>query len=136
MNIKRLVLTSVVICIIFLLIEGLQHGVLLRSSYAEHPEFMRISGADIMILNLIGGIVFSFMFSYIFARGYQGKGLQEGVRFGIIISLFLWFPKLIFEYANLNYPGSWPLIWFIFGVTATVISGIAAAFIYRPVKSD
>ena len=61
---------------------------------------------------------------------------MEGVRFGLIISAFLWLPKMIFDYANINFPGSWPLIWFMFGLIATVLSGIISAFLYKSAKQN
>lgn len=134
MNKKRYVLISILVCAIFFLIEIFQHVTILGNSYSSYPEFMRTGGADIMALNIIGGLIFSFLFCYIFIKGYEGKGMMEGVRFGIIIGAFIWLPKMIFEYANFNYPGSWPLIWFMFGLIGTVIGGIICALIYRPIK--
>lgn len=134
MNKKRYIIMSIAVFVIFLLIEIFQHAVILKNSYLARPDFMRTGGADIMVLNIFGGIIFSFMFCYIFIKGYEGKGIMEGIRFGLIISSLIWLPKMIFEYANFNFPGSWPLIWFMFGIIATVISGIVSAFIYRPAK--
>ena len=133
MNKKRYVIMSLAVFVIFLFIEYFQHGVILKSSYLKNPEFMRTGGADIMILNIFGGLIFSFLFCYLFIKGYEGKGIMEGVRFGLIISAFIWLPKMIFESANINFPGSWPLIWFMFGLIATVLSGIISAFIYKTV---
>jgi len=134
MNKKRYIIMSIAVFVIFLFIELFQHTVILKNSYLAHPDFMRTGGTDIMVLNIFGGIIFSFMFCYIFIKGYEGKGIMEGVRFSLIISALICIPKMIFEYANFNFPGSWPLIWFMFGIIATVISGIVSAFIYRPVK--
>ena len=133
-NKKRYVIISLLVWVIFFLIELFEHITILGSSYSKHSEFMRIGGADVIVLNIIGGLIFTFLFCYIFVKGYEGKGFMEGVRFGIIISGLIWLPKLIFEYANFNYPGSWPLIWFIFGVIATVLGGVISAIIYRPIK--
>ena len=134
MNLRRYVIISILVWIVFLLVELFQHSIILKGSYLANQGFMRIGGADIMILNLLGGLIFSFAFCYIFVKGYEGKGIMEGIRFGLIISALIWIPKVIFEYANFNFPGTWPLMWFMFGVIATVLCGIVAAFIYRPIK--
>ena len=134
MSKKRYVIMSIIVWVIFFLIELFEHVTILGSSYSLHAEFMRTGGSDVMVLNVVGGLIFSFLFCYIFIKGYEGKGIMEGVRFGIIIGAFIWLPKMIFDYANFNFPGSWPLIWFIFGVIASVIGGIISALIYRPIK--
>ena len=134
MNKKRYVIMSIVVWLVFFLIEFFAHVTILGSSYSSHTEFMRTGGSDVMVLNVVGGLIFSFLFCYIFIKGYEGKGIIEGFRFGIIIGAFIWLPKMIFEYANFNFPGSWPLIWFIFGVIASVFGGIISALIYRPIK--
>ena len=134
MNKSRYVIISLFVFIIFFLVEYIGHVIILRGSYIENIKLMRTDGVDIMMLNIIAGVIFSFLFCYIFVKGYEGKGLKEGLRFGLVIGSFLWCPKILFEYANFNFPGSWPLIWFIFGVIATIFSGIMCAFIYRPTK--
>ncbi len=134
MNKSRYVIISLFVFIIFSIVEYIGHVIILRGSYLKYTELMRTDGVDIMMLNIIGGAIFSLLFCYVFVKGYEGKGFKEGLRFGLVMSLLLWFPKMLFEYANFNFPGSWPLIWFIFGVIATILSGIMCAFIYRPVK--
>ena len=62
MNKKRYVIMSLAVFFVFLFIEYFQHAVILKSSYSEHPLFMRTGGADIMVLNIFGGLIFSFLF--------------------------------------------------------------------------
>ena len=134
MSKNRYVIISFLVFAVFYSIEYFQHIIFMGSSYTAHPELMRTEGVDIMVLNVVGRLVYSFLFCYVFVKGYEGRGLMEGVRFGIVIGALLWFPKMIFEYANMNLPGSWPLFWFLFGVIGSIISGIICAFIYRAPK--
>ena len=130
-NVGRYIVISILVFVEFFFIEQFQHTYFLGSSYSARSDLMRTQGIDIIALNVFGRLIYSFLFCYIFVMGYEGRGIREGLRFGIIISAFLWFPKMIFEYANMNLPGSWPLFWFLFGVISSIIGGVICAFIYR-----
>lgn len=130
----RYVIISILVFAVHLTIQYYEHMRFMRSSYAARPELMRVEGIDIIVMNVAGSLIYSFLFCYIFVKGYEGRGVMEGVRFGVVIIAFLWFPKMIFEYANMNFPGSWPLFWFLFGAVSSVICGVICAFIYRAPK--
>jgi hypothetical protein len=72
------------------------------------------------------------MFTYIFVKGREGKGLAEGVRFGIIIWLFMNLPMNVSMWVML--PIGWQIIlrWILFGLLEMLIAGILVAAIYKP----
>ena len=82
----------------------------------------------------VGSLILAFLFTYIFVKGYENKGILEGVRYGIIIGLFANIPYAFYEYAMYPLPLSLCLQWFIYGMIEFIICGIIAAGIYKPNK--
>ncbi|HSA94859.1 MAG TPA: hypothetical protein VLJ16_02325 [Acidobacteriota bacterium] len=78
------------------------------------------------------GVLASFVFTFIFIKGYEGKGIWEGVRFGVIISLFSTVPTGLGAWMIFPVPISLVLIWILNGLFLNIVSGIVAAAVYRP----
>jgi hypothetical protein len=78
------------------------------------------------------GLVMSFLFVYIFIKGYEGKGILEGLRYGIWIGLFMNLPSAFGQYAIYPVPFSLAIQWFIYGMIEFIILGLVAAAIYKP----
>jgi hypothetical protein len=82
----------------------------------------------------VGSFLLAFLFTYIFTKGYENKGVAEGVRFGIVIGLFANIPYAFYEYAMYPLPFSLCLQWFVYGMIEFVLLGIIAAAIYKPAR--
>jgi len=80
----------------------------------------------------ITAFVFSFLFIYIFTKGYEGKGVAEGIRYGLIIGLLMLVVGMFNQYAVYPIPLNLTIQWFIYGLIQFIIVGIVAALIYRP----
>jgi hypothetical protein len=78
------------------------------------------------------GVLASFVFTYIFVKGYEGKGLWEGVRFGIVISLFSTVPTGLGAWMIFPVPVPLVVMWIVNGLLLNLVSGIIAAAVYRP----
>ncbi len=89
-------------------------------------------GIDSWIMGIIGPLAFATMFCFLFVKGYEGKGISEGIRYGIYTGLLMYLPLLFIHYAYYDYPAG--LVWsFAIGnFVTTVIVGIVAALVYRP----
>jgi hypothetical protein len=80
----------------------------------------------------VSSFVFSFLMMYVFVKGYEGRGIPEGVRFGILIGLMTNGMGAFYQYAVYPLPFSLIMQWFGYGLVEFIIAGIAAAAIYRP----
>jgi hypothetical protein len=76
--------------------------------------------------------IFSLFFTYIFAKGYEGKGILEGIRYGIIIGFFWIYVHAYYAFVILPIPYSLVWYWIIAGFIQIIIAGILLALIYRP----
>lgn len=85
-----------------------------------------------MWLSYILDLIWSFFFTFFFAKGYENKGLWEGVRFGVYIGLFY---HLVVSYGNyiiFPLPYKATVYPFLCGFAQALILGIVAALAYKP----
>jgi hypothetical protein len=87
---------------------------------------------SLMWIFYAAGLVTAFLFVYIFIKGYEDKGLLEGLRYGIIIGLFMNVIGMFGQYVMYPIPCSLSVQWFVFGMIEFAVAGIVAAAIYRP----
>ncbi len=85
-----------------------------------------------MWMMTVGGALTLFLFCYIFTKGYEGKGLMEGVRYGALMGLFLSIPSSVDAFVV--YPLTVEIVttWFVSGVLLFIIYGTILAAIYKP----
>lgn len=131
MNTKRFLAGGVAVFVIFQICDFIIHGVILGNLYMSmtvwRPEMMSL----MWIMYLIS-FIFSFFMMYVFVKGYEGRGVFEGVRFGIIIGLMTNGSGAFYQYVVYPLPLSLVLQWFGYGLVEFILAGIAAAAIYRP----
>ncbi len=129
MNKKTWLGFAVVFVVVFLL-DWLIHGGLLSSIYKETEHLWRAEEEMKMGVMIIAQLFFAFFFTFIFSKGYEGKGIREGVRYGLYVSLMMNVPAAYGTYAVMDLPYSLPLQWFIYGTIEFIIAGIALALIF------
>ena len=109
------------------------NGVLLADAYQALAHVWRPE-AEMqakMWIFLVTSFVSIFLFCYIFTRGYENKGVMEGVRYGGLIGLLISFP-MAYD-AFVVYPITYNLVlWWLFtGLAYWIILGAVLALIYR-----
>ncbi len=132
MNVKRFIIASIVIVVLFIATDFLIHAVLLGPVYMALENLWRPNMEKLMWIMNVGKLLFSFLFVYIFIKGYENKGILEGIRFGIIMGLLMHGLGSTAQYVVYPVPGSLALKWFIFGMIQYIIFGIAVSLIYKP----
>ena len=131
MNMKRFFWAGLLVFVVNQILEFLVHGVFLRSMYEATKQVWRPDMMEKMWLFRVSGLITSFLLTYIFIKGYEGKGIGEGVRFGLVIGLFVSVPMALSTYAMLAVPVALAFWWFVNGMVGTVILGILLAATYR-----
>ena len=132
MNWKRF---FVAVLTIFVVGQGLSYlidNVILMRDYEKlnslwRPDIM----SKVWVMYLIG-LLFALLFTYVFVKGREGKGIQEGVRFGIVIWLFVTVPFSLNLWILFPIPMALIVKWILYGLLTTLISGILVAVIYKP----
>jgi len=136
MKIKKYLLTTVSIFIAFQLFDTFIHMGVLAATYQAlahvwrpHEEMVSL----MWVMNL-STFILSALFVYVFIQGNKGKGIVEGIRYGIIIGLFLNVPAALNQYVVYPIPLSLAAQWFVYGVIEFVLCGALIGYIYKPKK--
>jgi hypothetical protein len=137
MNCKRFFVASIVIFVVLTAADFAINNYVLQSTY-RLPDLQNLWRPDaemrsMMWIGLVTGLLSSLLFTYVFIKGYEAKGLMEGVRFGILMWLFIVVPVSHGYYIVLNkLPYSLCLQWCGWGLLEMLVAGLLAAAIYRP----
>ena len=83
-----------------------------------------------MWMYYVMGLIGSFFFTFIFSKGYEGKGIAEGVRYGLYIGIWMSMGMAYGTYSMVAIPYSLALQWFLYGVVEYVIGGIILALVF------
>jgi len=132
MNRKRFILASIVVFVVYEITNWIVHSLILSGVYQRLQSLWRPDMMDKMWIMYVTAFIFSFLFVYIFTKGYEGKGVAEGFRYGLYIGLLMNIVGMFNQYAVYPVPLSLTIQWFIYGMIQFIIIGIVTALIYRP----
>lgn len=136
MNKKKFWITVIVAFILTEATNFLIHGVFLKSTYESEgiKEIFRNMEEmnSRMWVMWITDFLWVYFFIFIFVKGYENKGIMEGMKYGLYIGIFV---SLVFSYQSyVIYPIPYSLAfqWFIYGLIQCVLLGVVAALVYKP----
>ncbi len=134
MNIKRYFLSGLAVFVFFFLAEFLIHAVYLSGPYEAVPNLLRAEGdkSGFFARLTIAYLILALAFAYIFTRGYQGRGIREGARYGVLIWLVAALPTSLVDYAVQPWPASIVGTWIVASLIEMVVAGVLLSLIYRP----
>ena len=131
MNMKRFLLTALVVFIVHEFLGFIIHQVLLTPFYQETYSLWRMPEEINMGLIVLVAAIWSLLFTYIFTKGYEGKGPMEGIRYGLLVGLLITVPMAFATYAVQPISLSLAMAWFVYGTVQIVVCGLAAALVYE-----
>jgi len=108
----------------------LVHGVILRSTYQATQSVWRPDMMSLMWIYHVLAVIGAFFFTFVFSKGYEGRGALEGARYGLYIGIWMSSGMAYGSYAMINIPYSLALQWFIYGVIEFIIYGVLLALVY------
>ena len=84
---------------------------------------------------MFGQLLVAFGFCFIYTKGYQAKGICEGLRYGFYVCVaFAWGPTLI-TYPVYLYPGDLTLMWGVVYLIELLVCGLIVGAIYTPAEA-
>ncbi len=87
-------------------------------------------------LGLLASLAGLFLFSYMYAKGYEGgNGVQEGLRFGALVGLLLVCFGTIWGFVAMPLSAVLTLYLSVGIVLQLTLSGIVVGWVYRPTPS-
>ena len=132
MNIKRFIIASIIVFIVYQICNTLIHMFLLSGIYMQTEEVWRTDMNQVMWIMWVNDFIRAFLFVLIFIKGYEGKGWAEGLRYGILMGVFLQLSMSLGMYTTLPIPFTLAIYWFVLGLIQIILMGITAALIYKP----
>jgi len=105
------------------------HGLILGSTYASMTVWRSDMMSKMWITHLIT-LIGAFFFAFIFSKGYENKGIGEGLRYGLYIGIWLSVGMAYGTYSMIAIPYSMALEWFLLGVVEYLIAGAVLAMVF------
>ena len=136
MDRKTFLIAAVAVFVVYKALDALIHGVLLADAWTASGVLR--PDADMMSKMWIAwltGLLWSFIFVYLFHSVRQGQGVMEGVRYGFCIGLFVMVPAAYNSYAVFPIVHSMTLAWSVYGVLQVILCGVVVSLVYKPGKA-
>jgi quinol-cytochrome oxidoreductase complex cytochrome b subunit len=132
MNWKRLLPAALAVYVAVQAIDFVLNMLFMKSANEQLKSLWRPDMASKMWLMYVFGALVALLFTYIFVQGREGKGQAEGVRFGLIMWLFITVPMNVAWWVMLPIPHFVLVRWILFGLLEMLVAGILVAAIYKP----
>lgn len=131
-NVKRLTYAIVAVFAFIFVTDYLIHQLWLGEIYRAMPSHWRQPEEmkQYFLFLLLGQFIIAKYFTIIFAKGYEGKGPAEGLRFGFLMAFFT-IGGLLIQYAVTPVPTSLVLKWALGYLMQSLGAGVVAALVYR-----
>ena len=139
MNVSRLALAAVAATVFDVVYGFLVYGTLLASAFNRHAAVYRSAetGPGYLPLMFAGVLVASFAAAMIYAKGYEGgSGAAEGVRFGLLLGVFVVAAFAGVNYAVLNIGRHLALMAAAAGFVEWTAIGTIIGLVYRPLPGS
>ncbi len=127
---KKVWLGCVAVFVTFVILDFVVNGLLMRSAWESTASLFRPDMMSKMYIFYIMNVIGSFFFSFIFSKGYEGKGTAEGIRYGLYIGIWMSTGMAYGTYAMVAIPYSMALQWFLYGVIEYMIAGVVLALVF------
>lgn len=133
MNVKKLVLTIIVVWVVAYIAGFLIHAILLAPDYMTIVEHYRPVGQEKLIWICLAYLSFAIGSVIVYAKGVEAKPwLGQGIRFGILMWLILAVPSFFIAYAVQPVPTMLMAKQVLFEGVDKILLGIITAALYRP----
>lgn len=130
MNKQRYVISVLVTFVFVFLYDFLVHGFLLKDIYVQTKELWRPEEEYKMFVMTMSQLGFSAVLAYIFTLNYEGKGIGEGIRFGLYIGMLLGVIE-IGKYSYMPIPMVLMLSWVLAALLIGLGSGVVLSLVYK-----
>ena len=126
---KKFWMAFIAVFVTGVILNMVVYGLVLGSAFNSLPVW-RADMKDLQWIYMVTTLVGSFFFTFIFSKGYEGKGIAEGIRYGLYIGIWLSIGMAYGTYAMVAVPYGLTLEWFILGVLSYIVMGIVASLVY------
>ena len=133
---KKVWIGFIVVFIVLEILDFLVHGVILAGAYKSIQGVFRPDMSSKMWMYYVINIVTAFFFTFIFSKGYEKKGIMEGVRYGFYIGVWMSVGMALGTDSMIKLGRSMTIQWLIYGVIEYIIAGIALAIVFKEKQKE
>jgi len=128
---KKVLIGFVVVFVAMEVLSFIVDGLILGATYESLKDVWRPDMESKMWIYHIVMLVGAFFFSFVFSKGYEGRGIMEGVRYGFYIGVWMSIGMAYGTYAMIAIPYSLALQWFVYGIIQYMILGVLLALVFK-----
>jgi hypothetical protein len=130
---KKLWAGFIAVWVVYGFLESIVNTVILKSTYlgANAVNLWRPEGEMRIWIIYIAYLFFAFFFTLVFSKGFENKGIMEGVRYGFYVGMMCMVPAAYVNYATMPMPFMLALQWFIYGLITVIICGIVLSYVFK-----
>ena len=108
------------------------HHVLLGSTYNEIASSLHADVQNRLWAFILISLSGSFFLTWFYSEWRKGNSLSEGLKYGVLIGIWMTFNEYFSAYASSNAIPLWlAMTWISLGLVQYVICGVILALIYR-----
>ncbi|MCI0708464.1 MAG: hypothetical protein L0Y80_13380 [Ignavibacteriae bacterium] len=128
---KKVWVGAIIVFVVMVATDFLVHTVLLASTYQSIMDsgsspFRSPEDSKVYIFFITRAFQ-AFLFALVFSKGYEAKGMAEGIRYGIYMGVFLTVGTAYGQYALFPLPYNLAMMWFLYEVVQWIIAGVLIA---------
>jgi hypothetical protein len=127
---KKLWTGFIAVFLVLAVLEFIVNVVLLKSAYMETAHLWRPEGEMKIWLFYVVYLFIAYFFALIFSKGYEGKGVMEGIRYGFYVGMMMAVPMAYGTYGAMPIPYSLALQWFVYGLIEYIVAGAVIAMVW------
>ena len=135
MNKKRWFWASVAAFAISMILGYVFNNICLCKLYKETASLWRPMEEmnKLMPYGFLIDLICSFILVFIYAKGYEGKSsrIAEGLRFGLMMGIFIGLPMAGWTYITQPLPFIMAFYWFLMTVFEMLVIGAVVGLIYK-----
>jgi hypothetical protein len=119
----------VVVFVVLVILDTVVNTMLMKGVYSETASLWRPEAEIKYGVIIMSWAFMAFFFTLIFSKGYQQKGVWEGVRYGLYVTGLMSIPAAYMTYATMPVPYALTFQWWVYSGITNVILGILLALI-------
>ena len=132
MNKKRFAISTLVGFALLFILDFIIHGILLTPLYEQTADLWRPMEEYESFMPFATAMQFIMVavLCFIYTRHHEGKGLSEGVRFGVMFGFLIGIMQFS-TYAWMPIPITLASAWFVTGFVEIILIGISFSLLYK-----
>jgi len=137
MNFPRLVAAAIAAWVASIAVGFAVDALLLQDLSAQHAAVLRpVNEVAELVPVDFGAMLLGFLvFAYAYAKGYEGgNGLQEGLRFGVVVGLMVVCFAMVGQYVTFRVSAQFLFVWVAGYILEFALYGAIVGAIYRPLR--